>query len=92
MNHYNSHDVEKGAATQQQQTFDNANGSHFHKADRDGADSIVSHHNAVPARASKSATAGTQKHSVWPASSRSSSEASSACPKTSAPMRVSRLC
>jgi hypothetical protein len=51
MNHYNSHDVEKGPATQQQQTFDTTNhngGSHFHKTDRDGEGSIVSHHNAVP--------------------------------------------
>jgi hypothetical protein len=44
MNHYDTHDVEKGATAQQ--TSDD--GSHFHKADRDGAGSIVSNHNAIP--------------------------------------------
>lgn len=46
MNHYDTHDVEKGAATTHQ-TSDNDD-SRFHKVDRDGAASITSNHNAVP--------------------------------------------
>jgi len=47
MNHYDTHDVEKGAATQQ--TFDDdKDGSHFKKVDGDGSASVVSNHNAVP--------------------------------------------
>jgi hypothetical protein len=45
MNHYDTHDVEKGAATQQ--TFDK-DGSRFNKVDGDGEGSVVSNHNAVP--------------------------------------------
>jgi hypothetical protein len=45
MNHYDTHDVEKGAATQE--TFDK-DGSRFNKADRDLDGSAASNHNAVP--------------------------------------------
>jgi hypothetical protein len=45
MNHHDTHDVEKGAATHQ--TFDK-DGSHFNKVDGDGEGSVVSNHNAVP--------------------------------------------
>jgi len=45
MNHYDTHDVEKGAATQQ--TFDK-DGSRFNKVDGDEDGSGVSNHNAVP--------------------------------------------
>lgn len=44
MNHYDTHDVEKGAATQQ--TFDKE-GSQSNKADGDGDGSVVSNHNVV---------------------------------------------